>query len=83
MNITFATLFVCDGLYSRDDFVRWHAPFSAEPVVLIIAGGWRLFDVGVPKRHGKAYQKAVSDLQHVEPRVSVFESQVRNLEASV
>ena len=39
MNITFATLFVCDGLYSRDDFVRWHAPFSAEPVVLIIAGG--------------------------------------------
>ena len=38
VNVTFATLFVCGGVYTTDDFDRWVRPFSDVNVTVVVAG---------------------------------------------
>ena len=38
VNVTFATLFICGGVYTTDDFDRWVSPFSDVNVTVVVAG---------------------------------------------
>ena len=36
VNVTFATLFICGGAYTTDDFDRWVSPFSDVNVTVVV-----------------------------------------------